>query len=30
MLKKAVAVLNPLTPCTPITFDATLCTSCNR
>ena len=30
MLKKAVAVLNPLRPCTPVTFDATLCTGCNR
>ena len=30
MPKKAVAVLNPLTPCTPVTFDATLCTGCNR
>ena len=30
MLKKAVAVLNPLTSCTPVTFDATLCTGCNR
>ena len=30
MPKKAVAVPNPLTPCTPVTFDATLCTGCNR
>lgn len=29
MLKKAVAVPNPLTPCTPVTFDAALCTGCN-
>ena len=24
------AVLNPLTPCTPVTFDAMLCAGCNR
>ena len=30
MKNKARAVPNPLTPCEPITFDAALCTGCNR